>query len=474
MRSGGAVSSTISSFPNHGHIYLGQLVLEESDADGDIDSPITKKHNGPLDAVRSKFSRNRLHASSARSSRTSVGTSDEELARRAELKRLMHRRIQEELEHEDAPSNERSASVVSAAKSITPVPPGSGPRDTLEFSMVDTSLPDDVRSDKNGNLKTSRSLIAVSEHSNKAALTKQLSQPSSLHEGRVLVPPAEYTEILAHMNISDPPATPLLQPTKKPSVPEDMSPSSLMLSPETSRCRETETPPNDSPRPKEHSPRLIRDCSSGFGNWLLVQGLCRSGGSSKKQLGPREAKSQVDVRAPAAKQEPCHVLNLDLPGVALFDEHGPPDQYPSAPTSRSGVLDRPHHTTIELPVSSIAVSESSSYHEREAELEAVEKRFADVVARRVPKEPKSSKFKEEFDLPVHPGIVTRSSMLLQKLHLPVPNFSRPRSRSSGQPPTLVYYHHGVAHAHGEPLGENELPIRKSVDTVHVSHTLSPA
>jgi hypothetical protein len=327
LRSGGAMSSTLSSFPNHGHIYLGQLVLEESEADGDIDSPVTKRHGGPLDAVRSKFSRNRLHASSARSSRTSVGTSDEEVARRAELKRLMHRRIQEELENEEAPTNERSASVLSAAKSVTPAPPGSGPRDTLEFSIVDTSLPDDVRSEKHTNLKTSRSLNVISQLGDKAAPTKQLSHASSLREERVLVPPAEYTEILAHINISDPPATPLLQPTKDTPAPEDMSPSSLMLSPETSRCRHAEAPPEDSPRPKESTPRLIRDCSSGFGNWLLVQGLCNSGGSKKKRLGPREAKAPVDNdEQPEAKQESCHVLDLDLPGVTLFDEISPPDK----------------------------------------------------------------------------------------------------------------------------------------------------
>jgi hypothetical protein len=133
----------------------------------------------------------------------------------------------------------------------------------------------------------------------------------------------------------------------------------------------------------------------------------------------------------------------------------------------------PHRTTLELP-SSIAVSETSSYHRREAELEAVKKRFADVVARRVAKEPKSSKFKEEFDLPVHPGIVTRSSMLLQKLHLPVPNFSRPRSRSSGQPPTMVYYHQDHTQVQGEALGGNHLTDRKSVEVAYVSHPPSPA
>src|ERR1039457_42252 len=48
--------------------------------------------------------------------------------------------------------------------------------------------------------------------------------------------------------------------------------------------------------------------------------------------------------------------------------------------------------------SSLLISETDSFRQREAELRVVETRFASSEARRVPSTPVSSKFREEFDI----------------------------------------------------------------------------
>ncbi|KAH7320202.1 hypothetical protein B0I35DRAFT_478467 [Stachybotrys elegans] len=71
--------------------------------------------------------------------RLSIGKSDEQLARRAELKRLMHKRIQEEIrseESEDTPKNNGKGQTVHAAGSKQTTILTSGPRDNIEFEVV--------------------------------------------------------------------------------------------------------------------------------------------------------------------------------------------------------------------------------------------------------------------------------------------------------------------------------------------------
>ncbi|KAK9416297.1 hypothetical protein SUNI508_01714 [Seiridium unicorne] len=84
---------------------------------------------------------------SKRESQQSIGNSEEELARRAELRRLRQKRIQEELETEEeseTKSNEETpAAHTSQSLSELPDLPGGGPRDNIEFSVCET---DDVGS----------------------------------------------------------------------------------------------------------------------------------------------------------------------------------------------------------------------------------------------------------------------------------------------------------------------------------------
>ncbi|KAI0098575.1 hypothetical protein F4776DRAFT_658410 [Hypoxylon sp. NC0597] len=121
-------------------------ILEVEDSDDD--EPIRSTRNsstGTLGVIKTRFIRPLSQKSeSRRHSQQSLGTSDEELARRAELKRLMHKRIQEELKSEEEQEEvEVKANNLEALKpdSSTNIGlPGGGPRDNLEFSVSDPSV----------------------------------------------------------------------------------------------------------------------------------------------------------------------------------------------------------------------------------------------------------------------------------------------------------------------------------------------
>lgn len=121
---------------------VGELVIEDSDSD---ESPDSGTHNrsasSTLHLVRTHLRRHISQDSlSKRKSRSAVGSSQEEIERRAELKRLRHKRIQEELSSEDdnkTPLGEASSQRQHGA-SIEILPHG-GPRDTIEFSMTEDS-----------------------------------------------------------------------------------------------------------------------------------------------------------------------------------------------------------------------------------------------------------------------------------------------------------------------------------------------
>ncbi|KAK1836107.1 hypothetical protein QBC39DRAFT_108410 [Podospora conica] len=121
------------------HVDVGELVIEDSDNDEPPDSGThARSASSTLQLVRTHLRRHISQDSlSKRKSRSAVGSSQEEIERRAELKRLRHKRIQEELSSEDdnkAPLGEASIQRQHGA-SIEVLPHG-GPRDTIEFSMV--------------------------------------------------------------------------------------------------------------------------------------------------------------------------------------------------------------------------------------------------------------------------------------------------------------------------------------------------
>ncbi|KAK5660645.1 hypothetical protein OQA88_12008 [Cercophora sp. LCS_1] len=123
-------------------VELGQLLVDDSDSDDELELRPHNKSTSTLQLVRVHIRRHLSQDSlSRRRARSAVGTSHEEIERRAELKRLMRKRIQEELRTEE--SQETTQSDISSnhrerAPSVDFLP-GGGPRDNLEFSVTEDS-----------------------------------------------------------------------------------------------------------------------------------------------------------------------------------------------------------------------------------------------------------------------------------------------------------------------------------------------
>lgn len=113
-------------------VHLGELVLEESEDDNIDEDPAQDSRNrstSTLLAVKSRIRRHLSQDSLQRQSET-----EEQIAHRAEVKRLMRKRIQEELQSEadDVPS--RSSTPQRHVTGPATLP-GNGPRDTIEFTV---------------------------------------------------------------------------------------------------------------------------------------------------------------------------------------------------------------------------------------------------------------------------------------------------------------------------------------------------
>ncbi|PON29769.1 hypothetical protein TGAM01_v201135 [Trichoderma gamsii] len=128
---------------NPTELELEQLVVDDSDGDGGENDTLTKTSstNSALNVVRTKLARHMSNENEThRRSRASAGHSQEEVARRAELRRYRHQRIQEELKSEDnhaesSNTSHRSTSYLSPL--IDAGQPMVGPRDTIEFTVAD-------------------------------------------------------------------------------------------------------------------------------------------------------------------------------------------------------------------------------------------------------------------------------------------------------------------------------------------------
>ncbi|KAI0853882.1 hypothetical protein F5Y00DRAFT_269242 [Daldinia vernicosa] len=123
-------------------------IIDIEDSDDD-DEPVRSTRNsstGTLGAIRTKFIRRLSQKSeSKRHSQQSLGTSDEEIARRAELKRLMRKRIQEELksekEQEEVETQTGNTEESKPCSTANAGFPRGGPRDNIEFCVLDVSEP---------------------------------------------------------------------------------------------------------------------------------------------------------------------------------------------------------------------------------------------------------------------------------------------------------------------------------------------
>ncbi|KAI1090113.1 hypothetical protein F5B19DRAFT_504172 [Rostrohypoxylon terebratum] len=122
-------------------VYPTILEIDDSDDDEPVRS-IRNSSTGTLEAIKTRFMRPLSQKSeSKRHSQQYLGASEEEIARRAELRRLMHKRIQEELKSEEeqeeadykvmSPDDSKPGSSASVGLS------GGGPRDNIEFFVSD-------------------------------------------------------------------------------------------------------------------------------------------------------------------------------------------------------------------------------------------------------------------------------------------------------------------------------------------------
>ncbi|KAF4947122.1 hypothetical protein FGADI_10655 [Fusarium gaditjirri] len=130
-----------SSFES-GSVIRQHVDGDDSDSDQDR-AQATKKSSTAFDTVCNKLIRTISHSNNGdHPSHVSVGNSEEEIARRAELKRIMHQRIQDELksdETNDHLENKPTNSIRCMASVVDVTLPNSGPRDAIEFGVSKSS-----------------------------------------------------------------------------------------------------------------------------------------------------------------------------------------------------------------------------------------------------------------------------------------------------------------------------------------------
>ncbi|KAK2598107.1 hypothetical protein QQS21_005738 [Conoideocrella luteorostrata] len=258
--------------PFEGPVELCQIVGCHAEAE-DAEIPIPFARVSTFEAVKTRFiKRLSQEIDSRRHSRVSIGHSDEELARRAEVRRLRQKRIQDELERDnengnDAISNKSHDSPRQLATLIdmgSPAcqiaSPRSGPRDTLEFTFDDCAVASDPTS---SDLSSTQSTLP---HEN-------FHLPDVVNE-HIYYEPGRSTLQEAHPGMVEKRSQPSLDQAQ---LPEGRIAPKTSLSPRPSSC-------------EPGSPRLERilglesdfnirhgshawDDQSALGVWLIAQGM---------------------------------------------------------------------------------------------------------------------------------------------------------------------------------------------------------
>ncbi|CAJ0555148.1 Ff.00g052130.m01.CDS01 [Fusarium sp. VM40] len=131
-----------NSSPGSGSV-VHQLA-EDDNSDSDQDQPqVTKKPSTAFDVVRNKLIRSiSLNNNNDQPSLLSVGNSEEDVARRAELKRIMRQRIQDELDSGELDNDieNKPKNTIRCISSVVELAlPNSGPRDAIEFGVSNSS-----------------------------------------------------------------------------------------------------------------------------------------------------------------------------------------------------------------------------------------------------------------------------------------------------------------------------------------------
>ncbi|KAK4458511.1 hypothetical protein QBC42DRAFT_314305 [Cladorrhinum samala] len=279
-------------------VELGELVIEDSDSEEDPDPYTQNKSTSTLQLVKTKIRRHLSQDSlSRRKARSAVGSSQEEVERRAELKRLMHKRIQEELRSEEgqdsSPSETSSAHRHPIGLGIDHLP-GGGPRDNIEFSVSEESRPGTPCASRPGSaIGITQREPEISSLSGSRHLREQSSLPqmpvspglpprrhsstratSSLGSWRLSYSAGQLDELLGYVDEGIPPGTAeALQNSAVSAISSApfSSPQSLQLPGHAHSLSRSHSSParqgaqeSDSPYPGEQSPLSV---------WLRSQGL---------------------------------------------------------------------------------------------------------------------------------------------------------------------------------------------------------
>ncbi|KAI0901295.1 hypothetical protein F4806DRAFT_485899 [Annulohypoxylon nitens] len=231
-------------------------ILEVDDSDDD--EPVRSMKNsstGTLEAIKTRFIRPLSQKSeSKRHSQQYLGASEEEIARRAELRRLMHKRIQEELkseeEQEEADSKVMSPDESKPGSSATVGLSGGGPRDNIEFSVSDMN---EIRSK---DASTDAAHLAPLAKGVRTRISPRRSSypgpPSRSHDNSIH---ESHGNLKGQGSLSHFPSSPQLDPVHLPSARASDSLCSWRLSYSAEQLANYLGPPNDS-QPDENSEPL--------------------------------------------------------------------------------------------------------------------------------------------------------------------------------------------------------------------------
>lgn len=225
-------------------VQLAELVIEDSeDENGDDEAAYTHRNRSTstLEAVKARI---RLHLS--QDSIPGPTETDEQIARRAEVKRLMRKRIQEELQGENS-------SIPGGPSALQPPAPPSavptnflnnGPRDTIEFTVAEVANEQELEIAKSAHLSDSTALgvrdisRTASERSSNLSSGKEnrrlLHSPVSLHYGNEEDSKEIWSGHQRHVrqrsSMPDFPVSPQLQPVHAASLHDTVSMKSWRLS----------------------------------------------------------------------------------------------------------------------------------------------------------------------------------------------------------------------------------------------------
>lgn len=258
--------------PFEGPLELCQLTSNGHDvAEAASDIPSTNQAPA-LSGVKARLSKQLFHeAGLRRQSRVSIGHSDEELARRAEVRRLRQQRIQDELDKEggdDGCSDKSHRSTHYLSPMIDMGSPGSGPRDTIEFTFESCCAGSNSTSSE---LSFCPITVTTAEGNTEPSQNLQMELESS---ARSLVPQSkdEIASQARSQSAAGSPSVRCISPLAMPQRPSSCAPSTASLNRILGLDNEFNI---------RHGSHAWED-QSALGIWLIAQGM-RSNNSSALQ-----------------------------------------------------------------------------------------------------------------------------------------------------------------------------------------------